>query len=61
MLGLQKTWNIVYLNIKKEKAQNIHRADCQLNWFTLKNMEEFLTLMSERSKFKIGAGQNVKH
>lgn len=30
-----ETWNIVSLNIRKVKVQNIHRDAYQLNWFIL--------------------------
>jgi len=61
MLGQPKTLKIASLNIKKTKAQNIRRGDCQSNWFIQKNTKESFTPTPEKSKSKIGAGQNVKH
>jgi len=57
----QKTLNIVSLNINQAKEQNIRRGDYQSNWFTQKNTKELSMLMREKSRFKIGVVQNVKH
>lgn len=49
------------MNTKQAKAQNIHLDDFQSNWFIRKNTNELLMHTPEKSKFKIGVAQNVKH
>ena len=49
------------LNINQGKVQGIHQGDYQWNWFMVKNMTESWMPMLERSRYKTGAGQNVKH
>ena len=61
MWVLPKIWNTVYLNIKEAKAQNIHHGAYRSNWYIRKNMKELLMPILEKSKFKIGVAQNVKH
>jgi len=55
-----KIWSVDFLNIKKDSVQDIQPADCQSNWFIVKNMTASLTRSTEKNKFKAGVEQNAK-
>ena len=47
-------------SIKVVRVQDIHREDCQFNWFIVKSTTGYLTRIIEKNKYKAGRGVSVK-
>ena len=60
MLDQPRILTCAFHSTKVAKAQDIHRDDCQFNWFIVKNMIVLPMRFIERNKSKAGLDASVK-